>query len=154
MARRFADAGADALVLFNRFYQPDIDLETLEVVPNLHLSTPAALNLPLRWIAILCGKVDADLALTSGVHSSEDALKSLLVGANVAMMASALLRNGAGYVTTVLDGMQRWLDEHEYESVRQLRGSMSVGSAPNPEAFVRANYMKMLVTYTSQGARR
>ena len=154
MARRFADAGADALVLFNRFYQPDIDLETLEVVPNLHLSTPAALNLPLRWIAILCGKVDADLALTSGVHSSEDALKSLLVGANVAMMASALLRNGAGYVTTVLDGMQRWLDEHEYESVRQLRGSMCVGSAPNPEAFVRANYMKMLVTYTSQGVRR
>jgi len=150
MARRFADAGADALVVFNRFYQPDIDLETLEVIPDLHLSSSAELRLPLRWAAILCSKVDVDIAVTTGVHTAEDALKALLVGANVAMMASALLRNGAEHATTVLRGMQAWLDENEYTSVRQMQGSMCLAAAPNPDAFVRANYMKMLVTYTSR----
>jgi dihydroorotate dehydrogenase (fumarate) len=119
-------------------------------VPRVNLSTSVALTLPLRWIGLLCSRVDADLAITSGVHTAEDAIKALLVGANAVMMASALLRNGPEHVATVVGEMRHWLDEHEYESVRQLRGSMCVGTAPNPDAFVRANYMKMLVTYTSR----
>ncbi|MEN8234111.1 MAG: dihydroorotate dehydrogenase-like protein [Actinomycetota bacterium] len=150
MAVRLADAGADGLVLFNRFYQPDIDLETLEIVPRVNLSSSVALTLPLRWIGMLCSRVDADLAITSGVHTAEDAIKALLVGSNAVMMASALLENGAEHVSTVISEMRQWLDENEYESVRQMQGSMCVGTAPNPEAFVRANYMKMLVTYTSR----
>jgi len=151
MAVRLAEAGADALVLFNRFYQPDIDLESLEIVPRVNLSTSAALTLPMRWIGLLNGKVDADLAITSGVHTSEDALKSLLVGSKAVMMASALLKHGAAHVATVVDEVRVWLEENEYASVRQMQGSMSMGSAPNPDAFVRANYMKMLVTYASKG---
>ncbi|MEN8114334.1 MAG: dihydroorotate dehydrogenase-like protein [Actinomycetota bacterium] len=150
MAVRLADAGADGLVLFNRFYQPDIDLESLEIVPKVNLSTSVALTLPLRWIGMLCSRVDADLAITSGVHTAEDAIKALLVGSNAVMMASALLLNGAEHVSTVIEEMRQWLDENEYESVRQMQGSMCVGTAPNPDAFVRANYMKMLVTYTSR----
>jgi dihydroorotate dehydrogenase (fumarate) len=150
MARRLADAGADGLVLFNRFYQPDIDLEDLRVVPNLHLSHPDEVRLPLRWVAILSGEVEADLAVTTGVHGAEEVLKALLVGANVVMMTSALLRSGPGHVRKVLTGMRHWLDEHEYASIDQLRGSMSLHTAPNPEAFTRANYMKMLTTYTSK----
>ena len=153
MARELVEAGADALVLFNRFFQPDIDLETLEVVPKVNLSPRSALLLPLRWIGILHGRVKADFAITSGVHSAEDALKAILVGADVTMMASALLRAGAGHVTMMLDDMRTWLDDHEYASVEQMKGSMSIGTAPNPEAFVRANYMKMLTTYTSPHAR-
>ena len=148
-ARELVEAGAAGLSLFNRFFQPDIDLEELKVVPNLTLSNPGEVRLPLRWVALLCGKVRGSLAVTSGVWSAEDVLKSLLVGADVAMMASALLRHGPGYATTVLRGVSEWLDEHEYESVSQLRGSMCFGSAPNPEAFIRANYMEMLVTYTA-----
>lgn len=151
MAVRLAEAGADALVLFNRFYQPDIDLESLEIVPKVNLSTSAALTLPLRWIGMLSGRVEADLAITSGVHTAEDALKSLLVGSKAVMMASALLKNGPELVTQIVDEMRSWLEENEYTSVRQMQGSMSIGAAPNPEAFVRANYMKMLVTYASQG---
>ena len=151
MAVRLAEAGADALVLFNRFYQPDIDLESLEIVPKVNLSTSAALTLPLRWIGLLSDRVEADFAITSGVHTSEDALKSLLVGSNAVMMASALLKQGPGLVTKIIDEMRAWLEENEYTSVRQMQGSMSIGSAPNPDAFVRANYMKMLVTYWSQG---
>ena len=151
MARRLKEAGADSLVLFNRFYQPDIDLESLEIVPKVNLSTSVALTLPLRWIGMLSGKVDVDFAITSGVHTSEDALKSLLVGADAVMMASALLKQGATLVTTIVDEMRTWLEENEYTSVRQMQGSMSIGAAPNPDAFVRANYMKMLVTYWSQG---
>jgi dihydroorotate dehydrogenase (fumarate) len=151
IAVRLAEAGADALVLFNRFYQPDIDLESLEIVPKVNLSTSVALTLPLRWIGLLCGHVDADLAITSGVHTSEDALKSLLVGSKAVMMASALLKKGPGQVTVIIDEMRAWLEENEYTSVRQMQGSMCVGTAPNPDAFVRANYMKMLVTYWSQG---
>ena len=150
MAKQLAEAGADGLVLFNRFFQPDIDLETLEVLPRVNLSSRSALLLPLRWIGILRGQVQADLAITSGVHTAEDALKAILVGADAVMMASALLRGGAGHVATMVREMQTWLDEHEYESIEQMKGSMSIGSAANPDAFVRANYMKILTTYTSQ----
>jgi len=149
MARRLVDAGANGLVLFNRFYQPDIDLEELRVVPNLHLSEPDELRLPLRWVAILWRNVIADIAVTTGVHSAEDALKAVLVGADVVMLASALLSHGPQLASTILEEMWYWLDEHEYESLGQMRGSMSLRSAPNPDAFTRCNYMKMLVTYTS-----
>ena len=147
MARRLVDAGANGLVLFNRFYQPDIDLDRLTVVPNLHLSTPDELRLPLRWVAILWKNCVADLAITTGVHTAEDALKAMLVGADVVMMASALLHYGPGHVTAVLEEMRRWADDHEYQSLGQMRGSMSLRSAPNPDAFTRANYMRMLTTY-------
>ncbi|MGI9667220.1 MAG: dihydroorotate dehydrogenase-like protein, partial [Acidimicrobiia bacterium] len=150
MARQLVEAGADGLVLFNRFFQPDIDLETLEVVPRVNLSPRTALLLPLRWIGILRGQVQTDFAITSGVHTAEDALKAVLVGADATMMASALLRGGAGQVSMMLSEMQTWLDEHEYQSIEQMKGSMSIGSAANPDAFVRANYMKILTTYTSQ----
>lgn len=151
MAVKLADAGADALVLFNRFYQPDIDLESLEIVPKVGLSTSTALTLPLRWIGLLCGRVDADLAITSGVHTVEDAIKSILVGSKAIMVASALLKNGPDHVALLIAEMRTWLEGNEYESVRQMQGSMALGTAPNPDAFVRANYMKMLVTYWSQG---
>ena len=147
MSRRLVDAGADGLVLFNRFYQPDIDLEELEVVPNIRLSTSAALRLPLRWIAILAGRVDASLAATTGVHDHFDALKLLLVGADVTMMASALLRHGPQRMATAVEGLAEWLDEHEYDSVEQLKGSMSWQGVPNPADFERANYMETLASY-------
>lgn len=147
MARRLTGAGADALVMFNRFYQPDIDLETLGVKPNLVLSDPVELRLVLRWMAILYGRVDCDMAATSGVHVAEDAVKALLAGANVTMMASALLRHGASRLTEVRDGMARWLDEHDYESVDQARGSLSYSSVPDPEVFERTGYMKTLRSY-------
>ena len=151
MAERLVEAGADALVLFNRFYQPDIDLEELEVVPTVNLSNSQDLLLPLRWTALLRGRVDTQFAITSGVWEADDVVKALLVGADVAMLASALLTKGPEHVVRVLAGLQAWLDEHEYESTDQLRGSMAVGTAPNPDAFVRANYMKMLFTYTNPG---
>ncbi len=144
MAKRLADAGADGLVLFNRFYQPDLDIENLEVVPRLRLSTSDELLLPLRWIAILYGRVDADLALTTGVHTHLDVLKGLMAGAKVTMMASALLRFGIGHISKVLEDLQAWMEEHEYESVAQMQGSLSQARVPNPAAFERANYMKTL----------
>ncbi len=144
MAQRLADAGADGLVLFNRFYQPDLDIENLEVVPRLRLSTSDELLLPLRWIAILYGRVDADLALTTGVHTHLDVLKGLMAGAKVTMMASALLRFGIGHISKVLEDLQAWMEEHEYESVAQMQGSLSQARVPNPAAFERANYMKTL----------
>ncbi len=146
-ARRLTEAGANALVLFNRFYQPDIDLETLEVVPRATLSSPQApqaLRLPLTWIGILHGRIQADLALTSGVHSAEDALKGLLVGANVVMLASELIKNGVGRIAEIRAGMEQWLEEHEYESVSQMRGSMSQKSVASPAAFERAHYMRAI----------
>ena len=149
MARQLVAAGADGLVLFNRFMQPDIDLETLTVDPSLHLSTSRELTLPLRWIAILSGNVDASLAGTTGVHTAEDALKLLLAGADVSMMASALLHEGPGRLTEVLQGVERWLDEHEYESVEQAKGSMSQRNVADPVAFERANYMKALTSYST-----
>ncbi len=147
MARRLASAGADGLVLFNRFYQPDIDLETFDVAPDLELSTPADMRLVLRWIAILRGRVDAHLAATTGVHDGAGAVKMVLVGADVVMMASALLRHGPGHVATVLADLSRWFDERSYESVSQARGSVSQASVPDPSAFERANYVKTISSY-------
>jgi dihydroorotate dehydrogenase (fumarate) len=149
MAKRLVAAGADGLVLFNRFFQPDIDLDTLEVDPTLHLSTSEDLRLPLRWIAILRGRIGCSLAATSGVHTWEDAVKLLLAGADVTMMASALFEHGPGRLAEVLDGLQRWLDEHEYESVEQMKGSVSQINVPDPVAYARSNYMQMLVNFTS-----
>ena len=147
MARRLADAGADGLVVFNRFYQPDIDLETLEVLPDINLSTSSEVRLTLRWIAIMAGKVEADLAATTGVHTPADVVKLILAGANVTMMTSALLRHGPGQLTAVRNGVERWFSERGYESLDQARGSVSQASVPDPIAFERSNYMKALTSY-------
>ncbi|MGZ9223169.1 MAG: dihydroorotate dehydrogenase-like protein [Anaerolineales bacterium] len=147
-AKRLVEAGADGLVLFNRFYQPDFDLEELEVVHSLDLSTSAELRLPLRWISILYGKVDADLALTSGIHTSRDVLKAMMAGAQVAMVASELLWNGiAERVQKILSHTQTWMEEHEYQSIQQMQGSMSQRAVKDPAAFERANYMKVLNSF-------
>ena len=143
-AKRLAEAGASGLVLFNRFYQPDFDLEALEVIPNLDLSTSADLRLPLRWVSILHGQVTADLALTSGIHTAQDALKAMMAGAKVAMMASNLLHNGVQAVPSMLNEMAWWMQTHEYESIQQMQGSMSRKSVAEPAAFERANYMRVL----------
>jgi dihydroorotate dehydrogenase (fumarate) len=147
MAKQMEGAGADALVLFNRFYQPDIDLETLEIKPNVLLSTSQNLRLPLTWIGILYGKLALDLAGTSGVHTPADVLKMLMVGANAVMTTAALLKHGIGYAAELVDGMTAWLEEHEYESVNQMRGSLSMMHAEDPTAFERAQYMRALNTY-------
>jgi dihydroorotate dehydrogenase (fumarate) len=147
MAKQLDEAGADALVLFNRFYQPDIDLDELEVKPNLVLSTPQEMRLPLRWIAILHGRIRPDLAATSGIHRSEDVVKMLMAGANVTMMASALLLHGVERAAEVLKGLRAWMEEKEYVSVRQMIGSLSQKCCPEPTAFERANYMKTLQSY-------
>ncbi|MCO6453592.1 MAG: dihydroorotate dehydrogenase-like protein [Caldilineales bacterium] len=144
MAYRLAAAGADGLVLFNRFYQPDLDLESLEVNPHLVLSNPYALRVPLRWVAILYGRISADFAITGGVRDHIGVLKAMMAGANVAMMASELLENGVRRITEVLDEMHLWMEEHEYESVDEMRGSMSQIHVAEPAAFERANYMKVL----------
>lgn len=147
-ARRLVQAGADGLVLFNRFYQPDFDLESLEVVHGLDLSTSAELRLPLRWISILYGKIDADLALTSGVHTSRDVLKAMMAGARVAMTASELLSDGSPRrVSDILEQMTAWMQEHEYSSIQDMQGSMSQQSVRDPAAFERANYMKVLNSF-------
>lgn len=147
IAIKFEQAGANGLVLFNRFYQPDIDLETLEVRPNVILSTPNAMRLPMRWIAILYGKIKASLAATSGIYTAEDVLKMLMVGADVTMMCSALLKHGPDHITKVLKDLERWMTENEYISVQQMKGSMSQKSVADPAAFERANYMKSLHSY-------
>ncbi len=146
-ARRIAGAGADGLVLFNRFYQPDLDIEELTIAYTLNLSTAADLLVPLRWISILQGSVDADFALTSGVHSEEQVLKAMMAGAKVAMMASELLERGPARVTEILRNMESWMADHEYTSVRQMQGSMSQQSVAEPAAFERANYMKVLSSF-------
>lgn len=146
-ARRLEGHGANGLVLFNRFYQPDIDLETLEVVPNLLLSTPFAMRLPLRWIAILHGRIATSLAATSGIHRATDALKMLMAGADVTMLCSVLMSRGIDYIGTMEQEMQEWMEKHEYESVEQLKGSMSQRHCPNPGTFERAQYMRALSTY-------
>ncbi len=146
-ARRLTEAGADGLVLFNRFYQPDFDLEELEVVPNLVLSTSDELRLPLRWIAILYGRIAADLALTSGVHNALDVLKAMMAGASVTNVASAFLINGPQVATQILQDMQSWMVEKEYVSINQMKGSMSQRAVAEPAAFERANYMKVLSSY-------
>jgi dihydroorotate dehydrogenase (fumarate) len=147
MASRLDDRGADGLVLFNRFYQPDFDLDNLEVAPRLVLSNSDDLRLPLRWVAILYGRVSADLAITSGIHTSQDVLKGLIAGAQVTMMASELLQKGVRRIGQVLNELVTWLNEHEYESVTQMIGAMSQKHCPEPAAFERANYMKTLDSY-------
>ncbi len=144
MAKELDDDGADALVLFNRFYQPDLDLEKLEVVPGVVLSSSADLRLPLRWIAILYGRVKASLAGTTGVHTAMDALKMVAAGADVVQLAAALLINGPSHLRTVLKGMEQWLTEKEYDSLSTLKGSMSQKAVAEPTVFERANYMKAL----------
>jgi dihydroorotate dehydrogenase (fumarate) len=147
MARRLDQAGANGLVLFNRFYQPDFDLEKLEVTPNLILSRSEELRLRLTWVGILYGHIKADMAITGGVHTAEDAIKCMMAGARVAMMTSALLRNGIAHLKTVRSGILDWMEKHEYTSIRQMQGSMSHKSVAEPAAFVRANYMKVLRSY-------
>src|SRR6266700_7171298 len=147
VARRFVEAGANGLVLFNRFYQPDLDLDTLEVVPNLELSTSQEMRLPLRWIALLYGRIPADFALTSGVHTARDVLKAMMAGANVAMMTSVLLAKGINRLAQILAHMQFWMEEHEYTSIAQMRGSMSQRAVAEPAAFERANYLKALNSF-------
>ena len=142
MAKRLDQAGANGLVLFNRFYQPDINLDELEIQPNVLLSTPQALRLPLTWIGILYGRIQANLAATSGVHGPEDVIKLLMVGADVTMLCSTLLRNGISHLRSIEQGLLEWMDKHEYESVQQMKGSMSQLRCPNPSAFERAQYMK------------
>ena len=149
MAARLNKAGAKGLVLFNRFLQPDIELEDLEVAPHLVLSTSDELRLALRWIAILRGRVDASLAATGGAHTPEDLIKLLLAGADCVMLASSLLTKGPTHVGTLLRGVQGWMTEREYSSVEQLKGSLSQQSCPDPGAFERANYMKTLKSYSS-----
>jgi dihydroorotate dehydrogenase (fumarate) len=144
MARCLDLAGADALVLFNRFYQPDIDLETLEVVPHVLLSTPQDLRLPMRWIAILYHRLQADLAATSGIHTAVDVVKMLMAGAQITMMYSALLKHGIDHLRTVEQELRDWMERYEYTSVQQMQGSMSQQHCPDPSAFERAQYMRAL----------
>jgi dihydroorotate dehydrogenase (fumarate) len=147
MAQRLEAAGANAIVLFNRFYQPDFDLDALEVKPTLTLSDSSELLLRLHWAAILYGKIQADIAITGGVHTAEDVIKSMMSGARVTMLASALLENGIGYLRPLRNQLEAWLQKHEYESVQQMQGSMSQQNVPNPKAYQRANYMKVLSGY-------
>ncbi len=154
VASRMDAAGADGLVIFNRFYQPDFDLESLEVVPNLVLSDSSELRLRLHWTALLYNRIRPDIAITGGVHTAEDAIKGVMAGARVTMMTSALLRHGIPYLEKVESEMRNWMEEHEYESVRQMRGSMSARSVAEPAAFERANYMKVLSSYSLKAATR
>jgi dihydroorotate dehydrogenase (fumarate) len=147
MAGKLDEAGANGLVLFNRFYQPDIDLETLEVKPNILLSTPMAMRVPLRWIAILHGRLRASLAATSGIHRASDVLKMLMVGADVTMLCSVLLRHGIPQIGVIERDLVAWMEEHEYESVAQLKGSLSQKNCPAPSAFERAQYMRAISGY-------
>jgi dihydroorotate dehydrogenase (fumarate) len=147
MAKQLCTAGADALVLFNRFYQPDIDIEALEVRPQLLLSTPQALRLPMTWIGILYGRIPADLAATSGIHNAQDVIRLLMAGASITQIVSALLRHGVDHLRSMEQDLINWLTEHDYASVSQLRGTMSQQNCPNPSEFERVQYMKTLQTY-------
>jgi dihydroorotate dehydrogenase (fumarate) len=149
LARALTVVGADALVLFNRFYQPDFDLETLDVAPKVHLSDPNEFRLPLTWTAILYGRVKADLGITTGVHTHEEVIKGVMAGANVTMMASALLNDGLQTIQSTLATVGLWMEQHDYESIEQMRGSLSQRHAANPSAFVRPNYMKTLQSWSS-----
>jgi dihydroorotate dehydrogenase (fumarate) len=150
MGVRLAQGGADGLVLFNRFFQPDIDLDTLEARPQLHLSSPSELLTPLRWIAILHGRIEASLAATGGIHGSAALLKVLLAGADVGMIASVLYQKGIAEAGRILAGLKQWMEENEYSSVEQLKGSMSYENYPDPSAFQRGNYMKTLTSYVGK----
>jgi dihydroorotate dehydrogenase (fumarate) len=150
MAKRLDEEGADGLVLFNRFYQPDINLEELEIEPGVTLSAPGDMRLPLTWVGILCRRVRASLAATSGIHRTEDVLKMLMAGANVTMMCAALLIHGIDHIRTVEQEMTQWMEEKEYVSVRQMQGSMCQINCPDPSAFERAQYMRALQEYRPQ----
>lgn len=147
MAKRMDDAGAKGLVLFNRFYQPDINLELLEVEHSVLLSTPQARRLPLRWIAILYGRVKADLAATSGIHTAQDAIKMIMGGASVTMLCSTLYQHGIEHIKTIDQNLSQWMEQHEYESVSQMRGCLSQQKCPDPSAFERAQYMRVLTSF-------
>lgn len=147
VAKHFDEAGADGLVLFNRFYGPDIDLDSLEVMPKLVLSNQSEMQLALRWVAILYGNIKADLAATSGIHTATDVIKMVMAGASVTMITSILLKKGIGHVGTMLTELKNWMETHEYESVAQMKGSMSYQSVAQPAAYERANYMKTLQSY-------
>ncbi|MBN2356999.1 dihydroorotate dehydrogenase-like protein [candidate division KSB1 bacterium] len=153
MAKRFDQAGADALVMFNRFYQPDLDLEALEVKPGVVLSTSDDLRLPLRWIAILYGRIKANMAGSTGVHTAQDALKLIMAGADVAQMCAALLNNGPNYLAKVLSDMKQWLETHEYDAITTMKGSMSQKNIAEPKAYERANYIKALNEFGRYPAR-
>ncbi|MBD2296057.1 dihydroorotate dehydrogenase-like protein [Anabaena sphaerica FACHB-251] len=153
MAKRLDQAGADGLVLFNRFYQPDINLETLDVEPHVLLSTPQAMRLPLRWIAILYGHIQGSLGATSGIHNTHDVIKMLMVGADATMLCSVLLRHGIDHIRCLEKDLREWMETHEYESVKQMQGSMSQLNCPNPSAFERAQYMKALQSYKPEWGR-
>jgi len=148
-AKRLEEAGADAVVLFNRFYQPDFDLEALEIKPSLQLSTPHELLLRLHWVAILFGQVNLDLAVTGGVHSALDVLKVMMAGGRVAMMTSVLLKYGIAHLGAVREDLLEWMREHDYDSIRQMQGSMSFNAVANPAAYERGNYMRVLRSYTA-----
>jgi dihydroorotate dehydrogenase (fumarate) len=151
LANRLAAAGADGLILFNRFYQPDLDLDRLEAAPRLRLSDSSELLLRLRWLAILAGRVNASLAVSGGVHTSTDALKAVMAGADAVQVVSALLQHGPEYLRTIRDGMTTWLEEHEYDSLRQLQRSMSLERCPDPQAFERGNYVRILQSWRPAG---
>ncbi|GIL15782.1 MAG: dihydroorotate dehydrogenase [Chloroflexota bacterium] len=154
IAQRIAWAGADGLVLFNRFYQPDFDLEALQVVPSLTLSHSNELRLRLQWVAMMYGRIEADLAVTGGVHTAEDVLKCMMAGANVAMMTSALLERGINYLSALRASLELWMQDHEYDSIQQMRGSMSYKNVAQPAAYERANYMRVLQAYEPRWERR
>jgi dihydroorotate dehydrogenase (fumarate) len=147
MAKRFVEHGANGLVLFNRFYEPDIDIENLEVYPHVMLSTPQDMRLPMQWIGILYGRLDVDLAATSGVHKATDVIRMMMAGANITMIVSALLRHGIPHLADIERDLVVWLEEHEYESLQELRGTMSQVNCPDPSQFERVQYMKALQTY-------
>lgn len=153
MAKRFEEAGADGLVMFNRFIQPDFDLDELEVVPSMNLSTPGEIRLPLRWIAILYGRLGISLAASRGVHSATEVVKYLLAGADIVCTTSALLKHGPGYINRLLSDLVKWMDEHEYESVEQMKGAMSQKSVADPAAFERAHYIKTIEHFKRHHAR-
>ena len=150
MAHRLQEAGADGIVIFNRFYQPDFDLEAMEVKPAVTLSNSSELLLRLHWAAMLWGRLQADVAITGGVHTAEDVVKSMMAGAKVTMLASALLQNGIGYLRPLRNQLEAWLERREYESVQQMQGSMSQRNVPNPKAFQRSNYMRVLSSYSTK----
>jgi dihydroorotate dehydrogenase (fumarate) len=153
MAKRLDAAGANGLVLFNRFYQPDINLETLEVQPNILLSTPMAMRVPLRWVAMLYGRINANLAATSGIHRASDVLKMLMAGADVTQLCSVLLRHGAKHIRVIEADLRHWLELHEYESVQQMKGSLSQKNCDDPSAFERAQYMRAISSFPMTSSR-
>lgn len=151
MAKRLVDAGANGLVLFNRFYQPDLDIEELEVKTHVVLSSSHSTRLPMRWIGVLFGRVNCDLAATTGVHTAEDVIKMVMAGAKITQMCASLLKFGIGHLRQVEGEIKHWMEKHEYESIAQMQGSLSQVKCPNPGAFERAQYMRALNTYKMTG---